>query len=82
MKIDIYHNTLGSAIVEIENFMIDKQVESQEFSNHFWESVRYEETVSVSFEIDSLKGRNTKKGLHAQFYRLPSGNYELNIYIL
>ena len=82
MKYEIYHETLGSAVQEVQRFMDKKKIECEEIINHFWEAVGYEETVNASFEIDSIKGKNTQKGLHMNFYRFPSGRYELSIYVL
>jgi hypothetical protein len=82
MKYQIYHETLGSAIQEAGRFVQRKQIESKEFDDHLWGAVGYGETGRGSFIIDSIKGKGTRKGLQVQAYRLDSGRYELNIYVL
>jgi hypothetical protein len=77
----IYHETLGEAIQEIQDFMERNDVVSNEIESFFWGHVGYKETFRHSFEIDSWKGRGTRKCLQVQVYRFETGRYELNLYI-
>lgn len=82
LKYEIYHETLGAAIYEVRKSIAAKQIISEDFENHLWDGVRYEETQQRSFEIDSIKDKGTRKWLHVTVYRLHTGRYELTTYIL
>ena len=47
----------------------------------FTGGMRIGESWSRSFDVDSLKGRNTKKGLHVTIFR-DSKTYEIVSYVL
>lgn len=46
------------------------------------EPISYGQHRSFSFAIDTLKGRNTRKGFHVVITRLDSGRYEIVAYVL
>jgi len=54
------------------------KLESTEFENYLHTGgIRYGESWSRSFDIDKLKGRNTKKSLRVYISRNTLGFYEL-----
>jgi hypothetical protein len=69
----------------IDQLMIDnaqRKLISLELENFlFTGGMRIGESWSRSFDIDSLKGRNTKKGLHVTIFR-NSKTYEMVSYVL
>lgn len=44
--------------------------------------LRYGENRSFSAEIETIKGKKTRKGYQIQIWRLDSGRYEPNTYVL
>ena len=77
----IYHETFGSAIQEVESFMDNNKIVSNDFMTHLFGSVGYGETFRYSFVIDSMKQKNTRKCVQMIVYRLDSGRYELTLYV-
>jgi hypothetical protein len=77
------HETFHSVVGEITDYLERNGVVSDEFSNHmFTGGIGYGENTGYTFEIDSVKGKNTRKGLQVQVYRGDNGIYELNMYVL
>ena len=77
-----YHETMGSLIEDVKiNYLELNKIESREFDEHIFESVPYEKNFHRAFEIDSMKGKNTRKYIQLCVYRMASGRYELVIYI-
>jgi hypothetical protein len=51
-------------------------------SDKMWTGgVAYGTTLSDTFPIKTIKGKNTRKVMVFTVYRLESGNYELNCYV-
>ena len=76
-----YHETLHSLVQDVQdNFLDLNRATSEEFANHFWQSVGYNETAHVSFKLDSYKGKNTRRYLQVVIYRFETGRYELVCY--
>lgn len=76
----IYHKTLSEVFDEIEKFVIKRGYEPIEFSLSDAQHVSYE--TYAKYQKDLFKnGKEQRVKLHAQVYRMPSGNYELNMYI-
>ena len=83
MKYNIYHETLHSVFNEVAKGISDKGIVSEEFSNFLCTGgIGYNENRRFNFEIDSIRGKNTRKGLQIQVARFESGTYELNCYTL
>lgn len=83
MKYETYHETFHSVIESLTEAVAKAGIISEEFANRMYTGgINYGGNASFSFSIDSLKGRNTRKGLHFQVWRLESGRYELNAYVL
>ena len=76
-----YHETLHALIQDVqENFLNLNGATSEEFANHFWQPVGYNETAHVSFKLDTLRGKNTRRYLQVVIYRFETGRYELVCY--
>ena len=77
-----YHKTMGGLIQDVKlNYLELNKIESREFDEHIFESVPYEQNFHRSFEIDSMKGKKTRKYIQLCVYRMASGRYELVVYI-
>ena len=75
----VYHNLFSEAIDEAYEYVKKKGYSPVE-NMFLWERVPYGETRS--FHIDLTKdGKEQKKCLQMQLYRMDSGRYELNCYI-
>ena len=78
---ETYHETFHSVVDEIGEYLERNDVVSAEFSDKmFTGGISYGETEKWSFEIDSIKGKPTRRALQVQVYRMDSGRYELNMY--
>lgn len=81
----LYHETLGAALVTAIAYaaeakaVINESELTDQFSNG---GVSYGETRNGDVEIESLKGKGTRKWFHVVIYRMDSGTYELTCYIL
>jgi hypothetical protein len=76
-----YHETLHTLVQDVqENYLDLNGATSEEFANHFWQPVGYNETARESFKLDSLKGKGTRRYLQVIIYRMESGRYELVCY--
>lgn len=73
---------MGEAISAVREKMECDKVVSSDFDNFLFGSIPYGQTQRFGFEINSIKGRKTRKYLHLVLYRMESGNYELIYYIL
>ena len=71
-------NSLWEAFDSILKDNKQAQLQSTEFDNYLHTGgIRYGESWKRSFDIDKLKGRNTKKSLHVYISRNTLGFYEL-----
>tara|TARA_R110002096_G_scaffold171236_1_gene343964 strand:+ start:32 stop:277 length:246 start_codon:yes stop_codon:yes gene_type:complete len=71
-------DTLWQAFDSILKENKESKLESTEFENYLLTGgIRYGESWQRSFDIDKLKGRNTKKCLHVYISRNKLGFYEL-----
>ena len=71
-------NSLWEAFDSILKDNKAAQLESTEFENYLHTGgIHYGESWQRSFDIDKLKGRNTKKSLHVYISRNRLGFYEL-----
>jgi hypothetical protein len=81
--LNIYHETLGECVSEVNNRLAKKDVV---IADPAWAdslpAVNYEQALNLDLQIVTLRGKFTKKYFHVNIYRLPSGRYELNTYIL
>jgi hypothetical protein len=82
---EIYHKSYTSAVQEAEDFAkkngyeVDKEQMAQDIGLN---TQRPKEGKTTKFRIDLFKdGKEQRKKLHAQVFGMPSGNYELNMYI-
>jgi hypothetical protein len=77
----VYHATQSAAIIEAEKETLHRGY-FIDFPDRLWcEHVNYGSTVKYSFPLIRKDGRNTKKWVHIQLYRMDKGQYELNSYI-
>lgn len=80
-----YTDRLDQAIEAIEKAAADMQAE---FVNTFWYEaicsggIEYDTDRSVNVELASFRGRATRKYGHITIYRLETGRYEWNFYVL
>ncbi len=75
----VYHNLMSEAINAAHEYVRGKGFEPIE-NMFMWEAVPYGETRE--YHIDLTKdGKEQKKCLQVQLYRMDSGRYELNAYI-
>lgn len=76
-----YHETLHTLVQDVqENYLDLNGATSEEFANHFWQPVGYNETAHVSFKLDTLRGKGTRRHLQVVIYRFETGRYELVCY--
>lgn len=83
---DCYAETLGMAIdMVIADFdrnravLEDPGAAREKLAD---EPVNYGCTLRKSFPLTSYKGKPTKRYGHVNIYRMPSGRYEVNTYVL
>lgn len=85
MATALYYETLASAVTAAQE---DAQARAAVFTRptDLWalaqDHLGYGETRSVNVELDTLKGKPTKKWFHVSIYRMDSGRYELTTYVL
>lgn len=76
-----YHDTLGGCVRSVEARLAAAKVVLAT-SLAMDRPVNYGCTERWDFPIASLNGKPTKKYFHVNIYRLESGRYELNTYVL
>jgi hypothetical protein len=83
---DIYFETLGKALDSFSDYLAKNRAVTlatqSDMAMAFNGGVSYEQTVSRSFEIATLKDKTTRRYAHITLYRMKSGKYELTNYIL
>tara|TARA_R100000900_G_scaffold78933_1_gene62158 strand:- start:89 stop:382 length:294 start_codon:yes stop_codon:yes gene_type:complete len=78
IKMTSTFNSLWQAFDSILKDNKAAQLQSTEFENYLHTGgIRYGESWQRTFDIDKLKGRNTKKSLHVYISRNTLGFYEL-----
>lgn len=77
---ETYHKTLASTLDEIKRYAEARGYDEIEFGPFDVEHVAYGQTKKISLDL-SMGGKQQRKRLHAQIYRMDGGNYELNMYI-
>lgn len=81
-KVNSHFETLWGAIDQLMIDNAQRKLVSLELENFlFTGGMRIGESWSRSFDVDSLKGRNTKKGLHVTIFR-NGKTYEMVSYVL
>jgi hypothetical protein len=76
-------NTLWEAFESIANSNKAEKLDSIEFEEYMHTGgINYGESWCYSFDIDKLKGRNTKKALQVTIFRNNIGLYEKISYCL
>ena len=84
-KYEVYHNSYTFAVQEAERFVLDQkyEVDKEKMAQDIGLNTRRpKEGQTVKFTIDLFKdGKEQRKKLHAQVFGMPSGKYELNMYI-
>lgn len=70
---------MAQAIDAAYTYVREKGFEPVELA-FMWDHVPYGETRSTSIEL-TKDGKESKKCLHVQLYRMDSGRYELNAYM-
>jgi hypothetical protein len=79
---ETYHKTLAATLDEIRRYAESRGYDPIEFSVFDTEPVSYGATNRISVPL-SVNGQVKKnKHINAQIYRMDSGTYELNMYIL
>lgn len=79
---ETYHKTLSATLDEIRRYAESRGYDPIEFSVFDTEPVSYGATNRISVPL-SVNGQVKKnKHINAQIYRMDSGTYELNMYIL
>jgi len=82
MKFEIYHKSLSSAIHEVQVFIAKKKL-TLKYSDTWEQSFAYPQPVSYGQTVRySLELAKKRAGLQVQIYRMDSGTYELNMYVL
>lgn len=78
----VYHTAQASALIEAEKEARQRGYNIT-YADYLWcEHVAYGHTVKYDFPLTRIDGRNTKKWIHIQLYRMDKGTYELNCFIL
>jgi hypothetical protein len=82
-----WHDTLSQALdagmVELkERATISPEQEQQMRETFAFGGLRYGETKQAHGELESYKGKPTKKFAHLTIYRAESGRYEITTYVL
>lgn len=85
MNYEVYHDTLSEALDTVEKFCaasgaVPEPGWRDRYGAGF--SLNYGETFGKSFPLESLNGKKTRKWLSITLYRLETGRYELNTYVL
>ena len=81
----LYHETLWSAVEAAVKFGNDSQVEfdAEKIEEVFqFGGLNYDCHKEAHAEISLIKGKRTRKFFHVTIWRLSSGTYEVNTYIL
>ncbi len=92
---NIYYETLDQTLTAIEEFIIKNsiQVDTSEHPSSAMDphgirepfafgGIPYEQNKNASYKLLAYKGKPTRKHLHVNIYRMPSGRYELTVYVL
>jgi hypothetical protein len=87
--------TLGAALTAIEEYIVKNgiQVDTKEHPSDeadqfgirqpfMYGGINYEDKKEAHYKLLTLKGKPTKKYLHVSIFRMPSGTYELTMYVL
>jgi len=83
LSYNLYHETMGQAIDQIKQAMFESGSSSNDLEKEIFSTVAYGETSSFTFLVDCIKGQPVKNTfLNIQLYRMQSGKYELNAYVL
>ncbi len=81
---EVYFDTLSAALDGVRAKVSANNYQIANADNHFFHfsigGVSYGETKKGSFDLVQ-NGKETKKKIHVQIYRMDSGRYELNCYI-
>ena len=80
-----YFETLSESVVELHARIDEaRAVLAPEWSQDIYDRghIAYNTHHDFNFEIKTLKDKPTRKWFHATIWRLSSGNYEVNSYIL
>jgi hypothetical protein len=80
-----YTETLSQALTYAQNRLDEEKAVPVEldWANAFqFDGVPYGTNKSVNIELALLKGKPTRKWAHLTVWRLDSGRYEWNVYIL
>ena len=96
-KIETYHETLGGAVQAIKDYLEKKQVvpvndagqPSDEWLEIFtYDGIKYPEKGASELNHKeahsaiTVKGKPSKKWIHATIWRHDNGKYEVNVYAL
>jgi hypothetical protein len=76
-----YFETQAAAIHCIEESIEKRKYQMVPTDSLRFEHVSYETTVHYNIPLQRTDGKNTKRWLHIQMYRMPSGRYEANYYL-
>lgn len=83
---EISHSQLAFALNEISLNLLKREIVLKDkdaiVSRFEFDGVPYGTTKEAHAEIETIKGKSTKKWFHVSIYRLESGRYELTIYVL
>jgi hypothetical protein len=76
-----YFETQGEAIRNIEEAIEHRKYRMVPTDNLRFEHVSYGTTVHYNIPLERTDGKNTRRWLHIQMYRMDSGRYEANYYL-
>lgn len=79
LKPPVYFDTMREAIDEAYRATREKGYEPVELA-FMWDHVPYGETRDTHIDL-TKDGKEQKKCLHVQLYRMETGRYELNFYL-
>jgi hypothetical protein len=82
---ETYFETFAATVDGAMSAAADRQAvlaKPTEIWNLCQDALSYGQTRFGDFELESLKGRPTRKFFHVAIYRLETGRYELTAYVL
>lgn len=93
--INPFYPTLDQALTAVEQFIENNKIvvdpaehEPELTTDRFgiraafkFGGISYEQSREAHYKLLSYKGKPTRKYLHVTIYRMPSGNYELTMYV-
>ena len=76
-------NSFHECITAAKEYLADNRIDCPEFLNElFTGGISYNETRTFNYEIETMKGKKTRKWFHFVVCRKDNGLYEVMNYVL